>query len=654
MKTKTLIKTLLICCCLLSIGTAEYPQTPTINQRPNQDRALFFAVSDYKDDGLTDLPQPIKNAEAIAGVLEDRFGFETEVIANPTLAQIQAKLLEYQNKYANNAFAAVGQLFIFFSGHGVKEYGGGYFLPADADPDLVISTGLPYNTWRGFVDNINCQHILVAIDACYSVTFDPNWGSMGDDDSRFRRKNEMTENERELANHAQFPSRLFYTSDAQEDVTPGRSNFARKLLEGLDNPGGTKDYLTAEELFASYVKRAQPTPNAGDFGRDDVRSNFLFFHKQNKVNIGDARADYAAWQIAQQTNTLPAYRQYLSDYPNGDFSFTAQEEIARLENEERELTAWSQAKTTNTPQAYADFVNTYPKSRYATEAQRRQVVAQNDIQITTTPSLDRESRSGSTTAPDNFVRIPGGTFQMGDQFDEGDSDEKPVHPVTVSTFYLSPTVVTFTEYDSFCMATRRENPSISRGRDQHPAIIVSWCDAVEYANWKSEQTGLQKVYSGNCDNIRANWEANGYRLPTEAEWEYAARQGGQKVRFGNGKDIADPAEINFNASADYKKSYSRSGVYQKGTVPVDSLNSPNSLGLYDMSGNVWEWCWDWFGDYQKSAQQNPRGPESGSHRVLRGGSWYDGPYSCRSAGRYRYRPTLHRAKIGLRLARTPS
>jgi formylglycine-generating enzyme required for sulfatase activity len=651
MKTKTLIKPLLICCCFLSIGTAEYPQTPTINQRPNQDRALFFAVSDYEDDGLTDLPQPIKNAEAIAGVLEERFGFETEVVVNPTLVKIQAKLLEYQNKYANNTFATDGQLFIFFSGHGVKEYGAGYFLPADADPDLVISTGLPYNTWRGFVDNINCQHILVAIDACYSVTFDPDWGSMGDDDSRFRRKNEMSENERELANHAEFPSRLFYTSDAQEDVTPGRSNFARKLLEGLNKPRGTTGYLTAEELFASYVKRAQPTPNAGDFGRDDVRSNFLFFHKQNKVNIGDAQADYAAWQIAQQTNTLPAYRQYLSDYPNGDFSFTAQEEIARLENEERELTAWSQAKTTNTPQAYADFVNTYPKSRYAAEAQRRQVVAQNDIQITTTPSIDRESRSGSTTAPDNFIRIPGGTYQMGDQYGEGDDDEKPVHTVEVSTFYLSPTEVTFAEYDAFCEATGRSKPDDENwGRDQRPAINVSWCDAVEYANWLSTKNGLQTVYSGNCDNIRANWEANGYRLPTEAEWEYAARQGGQKVRFGNGKDIADPAEINFDGNWN-PKSYSKEGIDRQKTVPVGSLNSPNSLGLHDMSGNVWEWCWDWYGDYPSSAQQNPRGPESGSGRVKRGGSWSDSPANVRCSDRSGGSPGDRDYNIGFRLAR---
>ncbi|WP_367391671.1 formylglycine-generating enzyme family protein [Lewinella sp. LCG006] len=265
--------------------------------------------------------------------------------------------------------------------------------------------------------------------------------------------------------------------------------------------------------------------------------------------------------------------------------------------------------------------------------------------------------SGGTyggTAPDNFIRIPGGTFQMGDQYNEGDDDEKPVHTVEVSTFYLSPTEVTFAEYDAFCTATGRDKPSDSGwGRDQRPAINVSWCDAVEYANWLSTKNGLQTIYSGNCDNIRANWEANGYRLPTEAEWEYAARQGGQKVRFGNGKDIADPAEINFDGDPDEKESYSRSGVYREKSVQVGSLNSPNSLGLHDMSGNVWEWCWDWFASdyYKNSPRNNPQGPTSGSNRVLRGGSWNFSPAYVRCTSRGDNSPGFRLSLIGFRLAR---
>lgn len=259
------------------------------------------------------------------------------------------------------------------------------------------------------------------------------------------------------------------------------------------------------------------------------------------------------------------------------------------------------------------------------------------------------------TALDNFVRIPGGTFQMGDVMGDNEQNDVQPHPVTVATFYLSPTEVTFAEYDAFCTATGREKPADRDwGRGQRPAINVSWCDAVAYANWLSTQNGLQKVYNGDCDNISADWSANGYRLPTEAEWEYAARQGGQKVRFGNGKDIADPTEINFDGRENYKKTYSVAGIYRGKTVPVGSLSSPNSLGLHDMSGNVYEWCWDWYdGDYYKnSPQQNPRGPSGGSSRVLRGGGWFNYPLNCRAADRYFNRPSLRSSNIGFRLARS--
>ncbi|NUO02952.1 MAG: formylglycine-generating enzyme family protein, partial [Saprospiraceae bacterium] len=143
-----------------------------------------------------------------------------------------------------------------------------------------------------------------------------------------------------------------------------------------------------------------------------------------------------------------------------------------------------------------------------------------------------------------------------------------------------------------------------------------------------------------------------YRLPTEAEWEYAARGGGKAVLFGNGKNIIDPKEINFNGSADYKKSYSVAGEYRQKTVPVGSLNSPNALGLHDMSGNVWEWCSDWYGAYPAGSQTNPTGPASGSYRVFRGGSWYVYPRYCRVAYRFGGTPDYRYSSVGFRLART--
>ncbi len=133
---------------------------------------------------------------------------------------------------------------------------------------------------------------------------------------------------------------------------------------------------------------------------------------------------------------------------------------------------------------------------------------------------------------------------------------------------------------------------------------------MEYCNWRSRQANLKPVYTINGTNVSADWSANGYRLPTEAEWEYAARavngKGGGKVRFGNGKDIADPKEINFDG-INGKEAYFITGEYRQKTTPVGNFSS-NSLGLHDMSGNVWELCWDWYGTYPTNSQTDPQGP----------------------------------------------
>jgi formylglycine-generating enzyme len=214
---------------------------------------------------------------------------------------------------------------------------------------------------------------------------------------------------------------------------------------------------------------------------------------------------------------------------------------------------------------------------------------------------------------------------------------------------------TFAEYDAFCEATKREKPSdAGDGRDKRPVINVSWFDACEYANWRSRQAGKTPCYTISGETVTCNWSANGFRLPTEAEWEYAASWNpntNKKTRFGNGKDIADPAEMNFDSRKDYKKDFSKEGEYRQKTVPVGSF-APNGQGLYDMAGNVWEWCWDWYGTYDNATGKpidNPTGAATGSHRVNRGGSWGNFPEDCRAANRYNDTPTYRFHYVGFRL-----
>ncbi|SOD96428.1 SUMF1/EgtB/PvdO family nonheme iron enzyme [Spirosoma fluviale] len=203
-----------------------------------------------------------------------------------------------------------------------------------------------------------------------------------------------------------------------------------------------------------------------------------------------------------------------------------------------------------------------------------------------------------------MVYIPGGTFQMGDTRREGDKDEKPVHTVTVSSFLMGKYEVTQRQWE----AVMGNNPSYFKDCPDCPVEQVSWDDVQAFLQQLNARTG------------------GTYRLPTEAEWEYAAGGGsGTRTRFGNGRDVLDPAEANFDAREAYKETYSVVGEWRRKVVPVGSFRA-NALGLHDMTGNVYEWCADWYADYSHRSQHNPTGPAATKRgRVLRGGCWLSNP-----------------------------
>ena len=238
--------------------------------------------------------------------------------------------------------------------------------------------------------------------------------------------------------------------------------------------------------------------------------------------------------------------------------------------------------------------------------------------------------------PDSMVRINGGTFTMGSPANElgRDSDEIQ-HRVTVSSFSMGKYPVTQKEYQE----VTGSNPSNFKG-DNLPVEQVSWFDAVEYCNKRSQREGLTPAYtvSGAGDGRTVTWNrnANGYRLPTEAEWEYACRAG-TTTAYNTG------AVINDNTG--WYDANSGSATHPVGQKPA------NAWGLYDMHGNVWEWCWDWFGDYSSGAQTDPAGASSGSDRVTRGGSWGDSVRYVRTAYRGIDTPTGRNYYIGFRLVR---
>ncbi len=267
------------------------------------------------------------------------------------------------------------------------------------------------------------------------------------------------------------------------------------------------------------------------------------------------------------------------------------------------------------------------------------------------------------TTPPNVVLIRGGIFTMGSPLSEVNrSDNETQHQVKVSDFYLGKYAVTVSEFKEFMEASgyrtdaEKEDGSYiwdgktwekragihwrhgvsgkERPSDEynHPVLHVSWNDAVAYCSWRSIITEKQ------------------FRLPTEAEWEYACRAG-TATPFSTGENITT-AQANYHGHYPYNKN--KAGLFRENTVAVESFE-PNRWGLYNMHGNVWEWCSDWYGQnyydecMAKGVVENPVGPETGSGRVLRGGGWHSRARRCRSSFRNRNTPDFRDCNVGFRL-----
>ena len=298
----------------------------------------------------------------------------------------------------------------------------------------------------------------------------------------------------------------------------------------------------------------------------------------------------------------------------------------------------------------------------------------NQCQIRVTADDEEPNQS-----PEGFVFVEGGTFQMGDRHDNM-SSALPLHDVTLDDFYMGVTEVTNQQVidvfnwansqgylncststvtnaqgnsqelldmnDSDCAIDWNGSSLIFGGSSTAstadcPCIEITWYGSIAYANYLSLQEGLSEFY--NLSDWSCNWNANGYRLPTEAEWEYAARGGineGDNYRYSGCHNESDLPDYGWYSSN------SGSQTHSVGT------KLPNQLGLCDMSGNVYEWCWDWYDSYSSSSQTNPTGANSGSYRVIRGGRWSRGANYLRVANRNSNGPSNGGDGLGFRLLRS--
>lgn len=266
-----------------------------------------------------------------------------------------------------------------------------------------------------------------------------------------------------------------------------------------------------------------------------------------------------------------------------------------------------------------------------------------------------------------MVFVKGGTFIMGITAG-GDSDERPAHKVTVDSFYISKYEITHKQFIEFlndagvsddgeyndhevidlddrdCAIGYKNGRYYFKGSlhaesEDCPVIEVTFYGATEFCNWLSKKARLTSTYEGEEEEIRCNFQANGYRLPTEAEWDFAAR-GGIKSRGYKFSGSEEAGLVAWHLDNAGKKTHE---VGQK---------LPNELGIYDMSGNVWEWCWDYKNTYTIDAQTNPTGPAKGSRRVRRGGSWAYGAKFVRCFFRRFSIPEYGNSDLGFRIVRS--
>ncbi|MDX2068375.1 MAG: SUMF1/EgtB/PvdO family nonheme iron enzyme [Haliscomenobacter sp.] len=616
---------------------------------------LAIAINDYQY--CSKLNNAVRDAEAFIDLMTSRYNFENTNVTFIKDTEATKRRIEQEFFRLIKTVTTKDNLIVYFSGHGRHDdHFGGNWVPVEAGtsdddwPDYLSN-----DTIKSYLSKIKSFHTFLIADSCFS-------GSLFIDKS----KEKFTGDRRDTE-----PSRWGLTSGKKEIVSDGRpgthSPFATALLDVLrktDQPPGVM--RICDLVLEKVAANSEQTPMGSPLripGHDGGQMVFYFREDEEAV-----------WQALW--NTTEGCNEYLTKYPNGKYVVIAKGLISAYyfgDAAEYEQMAWEQALTTNTIKAYTDFYDKYPRSKYSDLAldaldileekeewdkvtKTRQAPLLRYIQLNPqSPYLKEAQRLvyalresvgikpdeqlvppsiilPKLIVPEHMVLVEGGTFLMGEK------DE--AHQVTLRDFLMAKYPLTFDEYDAFCKATGRDLPSGVRwGRGKRPVINVSWYDATHYCNWRSQQEGLIEVYQINQQQVSPNWQANGYRLPTEAEWEYAARGGRQNQGFeySGSNNVDEVAWCRDNSGSK--------------TQPVGQ-KKPNELGLYDMIGNVWEWCWDWYGESQNHIRENPKGLDTGLYRVRRGGSYDVDPVFAGVSDRRDDTPDHYIDNLGFRLART--
>ena len=567
---------------------------------------LAIAINEYQH--CSKLSNAVRDAEAFIELLTTRYHFDPAHVTFIKDAEATEKCIRRAFDRLIDVVTEQDNLIVYFSGHGRHhERRGGYWIPVEAGTsDDDWSDYISNDVIKSYLSKIKSFHTFLIADSCFS-------GSLFIDKSREKFSGDRRDTE---------PSRWGLTSGKKEIVSDGRpghhSPFATALLDVLrkaDQPPGVM--RICDLVLEKVAANAEQTPMGSPLQVPGHQGGqMVLYFRQNEE---------ADWKAAQQANTRQAFSDFCDKYPQSKY---INEALDKLDStEEKEI--WEQVPK-NREAALRRFIQENPTSHFIAEAQR--LIAQ--LQVNIIPPLKSEMIADhSIRSSNHMILAQGGTFKIGKwTFDQ---------QVTLRDFLISKYALTFDEYDAFCKATGRQLPEDEGwGRGRRPVINLSWLDAISYCNWLSQLEGFQLVYQIKANQVRARWEKNGYRLPTEIEWEYAAR-GGQKsqsFKFGGSNNVDEVAWYDKNSGGK--------------TQPVGQ-KKPNELGFYDMCGNVWEWCWD---EYNNSIATEPNSTQWSTVeeiRVIRGGAWSNNMFYVEACQRGNISSAKKCNYAGFRLTRQP-
>ncbi len=558
--------------------------------------AVIVGINRYQHPRVPRLRYAVNDAQAVRQALLAQ-GFRRDRII--TLTDAQATKAAIEGLLGDRLRGQVGandRLLVFFAGHGKTDRlrsgeEEGYLLPVDGDPDGLFSTAISMTALRQISDRLRAKHILYIVDACYSGYAIYN-RSIADD---------------LLEEMVKKPAIQILTAGRQRDEAQERGShgvFTEVLLRGLQGDAfAGKGWLAVEELgvwvkqrvFAESNKKQLP-----QYGNLSGEGQFVFLKPGGPPLAAPTPAEPPQPQV-----TLVPRQEF------GSLAITSK--VAGVE-------VWLDDRRLGETRPGADLlVSNLPvgsrrvkASKDGYKAWEREVDVAANVQTDVVIDLERliESLQAGTIqrrGRDNaeMVYIPAATFTMGDTYGDGDADEKPTHQVALAAFWLDRIEVTNAQFVRFIAAgntAQGEWRKYASGKDQHPVVAVTWHDAVAYCRWAEK------------------------RLPTEAEWEYAARgTDGRKYPWGN-------------AWEDTRARFSGNRGSET-TAPVGSYPTGASpFGALDMAGNVWEWVNSLYKPYPYVATDGREGLSASGGRVVRGGSWGYDPGGLRSANRIRGGP----------------